>query len=69
MCNFDVHKTSGAEVCQKEDGIVELKILPDLTGNYHLAQLDDGASRTRNHFKWQFHAMIIGPDIPQIIGA
>jgi hypothetical protein len=70
MYNLDVHKTSVAEVRHTKDGIVKLKILPGLTGNYRLAQLDDCTSRTRNHFKWQppltlsLRARVSAVDIP-----
>ena len=50
---FDVRKTARAEVLNKNDGFVKLMILPGLTGNYRLAQLDDGTSRLRSHFNWQ----------------
>jgi hypothetical protein len=67
---FDVHKTSGAEVLHKRDGFVKLMIQPGLTGNYRLAQLDDGTSRSRNHFNWQppltlsLRARVSAEDIP-----
>ena len=67
---FEVHKTASAEVIQKKDGIVKLKILPGQTGTYRLAQLDDGTSRTRNHFKWQppiklsLRARVSAVDVP-----
>jgi len=70
MYNFDVHKTTSAEVRHKKDGMIKLKILPGQKGNYRLAQLDDGTTRSRNHFKWQppltlsLRARVSAVDIP-----
>ena len=70
MYNFDVHKTTSAEIRHKKDGIIKFKILPGQKGNYRLAQLDDGTSRSRNHFKWQppltlsLRARVSAVDIP-----